>query len=340
MDISNIKRSVLIIIVISVVVFLIMLLVFAAMAKRNEVGFRNPVIIRENPTVTFVVGDAEYKKKSGSSWESVEIGAVLKKSGSVKTGKDGIVDIRFSDGTAVRIAEDSLLSIQDVSLTNIDIGLEKGTMISKFTKLFGTQKFSVKTPAAVAGIRGTELIFNVSSGGTKIAGMSGITEVYNPKYPEKRVLLGFQSKTSVPPDESPKDPVALSMEEVRAYRNMLDSIHTNKTIIIGKPIQFKPDTAEILESSRKDLEKLAKKMRWRRFKVEIDGHTADIGDSASQYSLSLKRAETIRDYLVSLKIKKSRLIVRGFGGSKPIASNETPEGRAKNRRVEFLILSH
>lgn len=79
MDISNIKRSVLIIIVISVVVFLIMLLVLAAMAKRNEVGFRNPVIVRENPTVTFVVGDAEYKKKSGSSWESVEIGAVLKK---------------------------------------------------------------------------------------------------------------------------------------------------------------------------------------------------------------------------------------------------------------------
>ncbi len=337
MDIKNIKRSVIIAAGIAIAAFMIFILVTALMFQKHDVAFTSPVIVRKNPTVTYADGETLYLANKSSSWKNIEIGDVLKEGGAVKTGTDGVLDIKFSDGTAMRITGNSFLSIDDVSLVKVSVGLKKGRLISKFTRMFSNQHFSVRTPSAVAGIRGTELVFNVSGNTSEIVGMSGITEVYNPAFPEKRVLLGFQTKTVLSADTPPVDPVPLSQEEVSAYRKMLDSIHYNEVIVIGAPIQFKPDTAEITESSRKDLEKLAKKIRWHRYKIEIEGHTADVGDSVSQYSLSLERAKRIRDFLVSLKVSKKRLSVRGYGGSKPIASNASPEGRAKNRRVEFII---
>ncbi len=337
MDISNVRRSVLMVTAVVFIILAVITGITVLMIKHNDMDFRSPVIIRKNPEVTYTVGEALYMKESSSEWKELEIGDKLGEGGAVKTGADGIVDLKFSDGTAMRITADSFLSLKDVSLTTIDVDLEKGRLISKFTKLFSNQHFSVKTPGAVAGIRGTELVFSVSDGATEIVGMSGITEVYNPLFPENKVLLGFQSKTEVSKDAPPADPEKLTPEEVELYRNMLDSIHFDRVIVFGKPIQFKPDTAEITPESRRELDKLARKMRWRRYKIEIQGHTADIGDFSSQYSLSLKRAETIRDYLISKKINPNRLIVKGYGGSKPIASNDTREGRARNRRVVFII---
>jgi len=338
MDISNTRRSVLVISGLVIISIIILFLSVFIMLKANNLNFRSPVIVRENPTVTFAMGETEYSKKDSSEWHEIEIGSVLKEGYSVRTGFDGVVDLRFTNGTIMRIAEDSFLSIDDVSLSTIAVDLKKGAIISRFKKLFSNQQYSIKTPSAVAGIRGTELIITANDQSTSIVGMSGITEIYNPLYPNKRILLGFQTKSKITSDQAPSDAVALTQEEVSNYRNMLEAINTNKVLLIGKAIQFKPDTAEIIEKSRIELDKLAKKMKWRFFKIEIRGHTADIGDSGSQYSLSLERAETIKSYLISQKIKSKRLFVRAYGGSKPIASNKTPEGRAKNRRVEFVII--
>ncbi len=338
MDISNTRRSVLLVTLV-ILISLIGILIFTViMIKNNNLNFQTPVLIRENPTVTYSSGETYYRKKNSDDWLPVEIGLILKENESVKTGIDGFLDIKFSNGTVIRITEDSFLSLDDVSLTTIDLNLSKGGIVSKFTKLFSNQKYTVKTPVAVAGIRGTELIINSDPEGTSIVGMSGITEIFNIDYPENRVLLGFQTKSEILNNQSPSNPVALTQEEVTSYRNMLDSINTDEVLVLGKAVQFKPDTAEIMEESIQELEKLAGKMKWRFFKVEIRGHTADIGDAGSQYSLSLMRAESIKDYLISQKINPRRLSVRAYGGSKPIASNETPEGRAKNRRVEFVII--
>ena len=73
--------------------------------------------------------------------------------------------------------------------------------------------------------------------------------------------------------------------------------------------------------------------------VEIQGHTDSRGSESFNLKLSEKRAETVKEYLVKNHgILPDRLITKGYGESKPIASNETEEGRAKNRRVEFVIL--
>ncbi len=73
--------------------------------------------------------------------------------------------------------------------------------------------------------------------------------------------------------------------------------------------------------------------------IEVQGHTDSQGDDAKNLKLSQERAEAVKEYLVKNHgIEPNRLIAKGYGEKKPIASNNTKEGRAKNRRVEFVIL--
>lgn len=75
-------------------------------------------------------------------------------------------------------------------------------------------------------------------------------------------------------------------------------------------------------------------------KIEIHGHTDNVGGGRSNKKLSEERAKTIRDYLVFQGVGQDRIVAyKGFGESKPIVSNSTERGRAKNRRTEFLIVS-
>jgi OOP family OmpA-OmpF porin len=70
-------------------------------------------------------------------------------------------------------------------------------------------------------------------------------------------------------------------------------------------------------------------------KLQIDGHTDNVGSAAYNMALSLKRAEAVKEFLVSKGIDPKRLSTKGFGFTRPAASNDTKEGRAKNRRVEL-----
>jgi outer membrane protein OmpA-like peptidoglycan-associated protein len=73
-------------------------------------------------------------------------------------------------------------------------------------------------------------------------------------------------------------------------------------------------------------------------KVRVEGYCDDIGSVKYNLRLSQRRADAVRDYLIGHGITADRLIAIGYGKSRPIATNETPEGRARNRRVEFTIL--
>ena len=75
-------------------------------------------------------------------------------------------------------------------------------------------------------------------------------------------------------------------------------------------------------------------------KIEIHGHTDNVGNEKANLALSTDRAFTVRDVLLARGIEENRLIAfKGFGASKPIADNTTEAGRAKNRRTEFVIVS-
>ncbi len=74
-------------------------------------------------------------------------------------------------------------------------------------------------------------------------------------------------------------------------------------------------------------------------RVEIQGHTDNIGSDDYNMKLGERRAKTVKDYLVARGISADRLSVRSFGESQPIADNKTADGRAINRRVEFKVLN-
>ncbi|MFN8248777.1 MAG: OmpA family protein [Ferruginibacter sp.] len=73
-------------------------------------------------------------------------------------------------------------------------------------------------------------------------------------------------------------------------------------------------------------------------KIELGGHTDNVGSAASNMKLSLDRANTVRDYLISKGIDAGRVIAKGYGMTQPIADNKTEDGRAQNRRTEVKIL--
>jgi len=74
-------------------------------------------------------------------------------------------------------------------------------------------------------------------------------------------------------------------------------------------------------------------------KFQIQGHTDNVGSEESNKKLSLKRVTKILSFLVSKGVNQLNLSVKGFGETQPVDTNNTAEGRAKNRRVEIKILN-
>jgi outer membrane protein OmpA-like peptidoglycan-associated protein len=73
-------------------------------------------------------------------------------------------------------------------------------------------------------------------------------------------------------------------------------------------------------------------------RIELGGHTDNVGSAASNLVLSTARANTVRAYLLTKGIDPSRVTAKGYGMTVPVASNNTAEGRAQNRRTEVKIL--
>jgi outer membrane protein OmpA-like peptidoglycan-associated protein len=76
-----------------------------------------------------------------------------------------------------------------------------------------------------------------------------------------------------------------------------------------------------------------------RINISIHGHTDNVGNDADNLILSENRSKSVYDYMVLKGVDPKRLSYKGFGETKPVASNDTPQGRARNRRTEFVIMS-
>ena len=104
-------------------------------------------------------------------------------------------------------------------------------------------------------------------------------------------------------------------------------------------LQFKADSAELLPGEEKRLDQITEILRLAEgAQFLIEGHTASTGYEVGEMKLSKERADSIAAALSSRGIGSERFICKGSGGKKPIASNDTAEGKALNRRVEITIL--
>ncbi len=103
-------------------------------------------------------------------------------------------------------------------------------------------------------------------------------------------------------------------------------------------LQFETGKSTIKAYSFDSLNELAELMVKRpELTLILSGHTDNVGKPASNKILSVKRAQAVKEYLMEAGVDGSRIAATGYGSSKPVASNKTPQGRQKNRRVEFKV---
>lgn len=111
--------------------------------------------------------------------------------------------------------------------------------------------------------------------------------------------------------------------------------------IVLRNIFFDVNKSILKETSIQELQRLKKFLEENKnLKIEISGHTDNVGSESFNKDLSLNRAKAVYDYLIDQGISKDRLIYKGYGYSKPIADNSTEEGRAENRRTSFRIIGN
>jgi len=105
---------------------------------------------------------------------------------------------------------------------------------------------------------------------------------------------------------------------------------------IAENIQFEFNSSVLRTSSYPTLDKVSSMLRADKSRsIQLDGHASAEGTDAYNMQLSIDRANSVKTYLVNSGVDAKRVAIKGYGESRPIASNATEEGRIKNRRVEF-----
>jgi outer membrane protein OmpA-like peptidoglycan-associated protein len=138
-----------------------------------------------------------------------------------------------------------------------------------------------------------------------------------------------------PPVEAPKPveaaPPPKALGRVKVEGNKIE---------ITEQINFDKAGAVIRTDSLGLIDEIAKAIKEndKIKKVSVEGHTSSEGEATANMKLSADRAAAVMKALVERGIDKSKLVSKGFGITKPIGDNATPDGRQKNRRVEFVIL--
>jgi len=134
------------------------------------------------------------------------------------------------------------------------------------------------------------------------------------------------NEPGVPPDGCPKKYNLVVVTEKKIELKQTVFFDTNRATIKRVSFPLLDDVAQaMLDNST--------------IKVDVEGHTDSQGKDAFNKKLSQKRAESVRKYLIGKGVAGDRMVPKGFGEDVPIADNRTADGRAQNRRVEFVITS-
>lgn len=208
-------------------------------------------------------------------------------------------------------ATSSNMAKVDVSVTDMQGKVSKGEVIifkGETNRKFYTGrsdangKFSIQLPA------GDKYIISVKS-------LADSTQ------------YGILEIPALEPDQFFTDPFVVDIQFEPARTYTLDNVHFD----VGK--------ATLRPGSTAALEDIVFYMKNKEtMKIEISGHTDNVGKDADNLKLSQQRAETIRNYLIKKGVQPARVIAKGYGATQPVADNSTEEGRQLNRRTEVRLL--
>ena len=136
------------------------------------------------------------------------------------------------------------------------------------------------------------------------------------------------------------EPVAarpMVREEVNMQPTVFTKIDPGTTLIL-RQVLFEQSSYQLLPSSYDELNKLVRTLeKHPALRIEISGHTDNVGDPRLNRLLSENRANVVVNYLANHGVDRDRLEARGYGSARPLAGNETEADRARNRRVEFTV---
>ena len=138
------------------------------------------------------------------------------------------------------------------------------------------------------------------------------------------------------------DPFELKIKLVPVPKDLTNSGETpkpNATPIVLKNVFFETGSSALLDISKVELNRLKTMLEnYPNLRIQINGHTDNVGSDEANLNLSTDRAKAVHDFLVEKGINRERLKYKGFGETDPIATNTNEIGRQKNRRTEFVII--
>jgi len=135
------------------------------------------------------------------------------------------------------------------------------------------------------------------------------------------------------------DKQAKDMEAVLAEQDRIRREQEKLQVILASDVLFESGKADLQPGARDKLRNIAGVLnRYPQTNIEIVGHTDSRGSEESNLDLSNRRAQAVADELADAGVNRSRMSMRGEGESRPVATNDTPEGRQQNRRVEINIV--
>src|SRR6266849_5651298 len=113
----------------------------------------------------------------------------------------------------------------------------------------------------------------------------------------------------------------------------------SRGLVVTLPsVSFDPGKTTLKPSAKKTLQRIANQLKANEnIRVSVEGHTDNVGKAEKNMTISEKRAQAVRDYLVSLGIPEDHITATGKGEADPVSSNKTVSGRSQNRRVELVI---
>lgn len=239
--------------------------------------------------------------------------------------------------------EDTTISIMGSLASESDAAALESALLAALPEGYGFQSgFDVPPPLIVVEPAPTGALAVVDESGEENAEAAeepeGSEEAAAPEAPEgeqavepvaePEAVAEAESEAVAPAPAPPVEPI----ESVEACQDQLDRVLASQTI------QFSSSSAVISADSYDLLNALGTVAgRCVGSQIAIEGHTDSSGSLQPNIDLSLARAQAVMEYLVGLGIERSRLSAFGYGPTLPVSSNDTEEGRANNRRIEFKV---
>lgn len=238
------------------------------------------------------------------------------------TTKDsnGYGDIRYHDNLS-----DSLPKPDTILTFRTKVYPEMSGQI----RIYGTV-----TDARTGSVIGAEIVFK--SSGQSWNAVSGVPQGYSVHIPSTGI---YDVEVKAGKYITAYEQLDLQTRELKdlELNFRLQPVEVGTTVTL-KNVLFKQGTPELLPESYEELDRVVEFLKANpKVEIELAGHTDNRGSYQALMDLSQKRVNRVKSYLVSKGIEPRRITGRGYGGTKPVASNDTEETRQLNRRVEFII---